>query len=96
MSAVQLIKFTSGEEILCTEISVGSGATVVKDPVTLVYHQNEKGSVSVGFSPFMPYHEGNVTLWHNSIAAVSEPKKEIVDEYTRIFSGIVIASADSI
>lgn len=96
MSDVKLIKFTSGEEILCTQISVGDSATVVKDAVTLVYHQNEQGSVSVGFSPFMPYHEGSIALWHNSIAAVSDPQAQILSEYTRIFSGIVIAPAGSI
>lgn len=96
MSDVKLVKLTSGEEIMYTEISVGDSATVVKDAVTLVYHQTEQGTVSVGFSPFMPYHEGSIAIWHNSISAVSEPQAQMLAEYTRVFSGIVLASADSV
>lgn len=96
MSDVKLYKLTSGEEILATEISVGTSATIVKDAVTLVYHQTEQGQVSVGFSPFMPYHEGTIALWHNGIGAVSTPQDQVKNEYTRIFSGIVIAPAGSI
>ena len=96
MSDVKLVKLTSGEEIMYTQISVGDSATVVKDAVTLVYHQTEQGTVSVGFSPFMPYHDGTIAIWHNSIAAVSEPQAQMLAEYTRVFSGIVLASAGSI
>lgn len=96
MSDVKLVKLTSGEEIMYTQISVGDSATVVKDVVTLVYHQTEQGNVSVGFSPFMPYHDGTIAIWHNSIAAVSEPQAQMLAEYTRIHSGIVLASANSI
>jgi hypothetical protein len=93
---VVLCKLTSGEEIMYTEISTGTGATIVKDVVTLVYHQNDKGNVSVGFSPFMPYHEGSIAIWHNSIAAVSKPQQQLLSEYTRIHSDIIIAPANSI
>jgi hypothetical protein len=96
MSDVKLAKLTSGEEIMYTEISVGDGATVIKDPVTLVYQQTEQGNVSVGFSPFMPYHDGSIAIWHNAISAVSTPQKQLLSEYTRIHSGIVLASAGSI
>lgn len=93
---IVLCKLTSGEEIMYTEISTGTGATIVKDVVTLVYHQTEQGTVSVGFSPFMPYHEGTIALWHNGMAAVSQPQAQMLAEYTRVHSGIVLASADSI
>lgn len=96
MSDVRLAKLTSGEEILYTEVSVGDGATVIKDPVTLVYQQTEQGTVSVGFSPFMPYHDGTIALSHSGVAAVSTPTAQLLSEYTRIYSGIVLASANSI
>ena len=93
---IVLCKLTSGEEIMYTEISTGTGATIVKDVVTLVYHQTEQGTVSVGFSPFMPYHDGTISIWHNAVAAVGDPQAQMLAEYTRVFSGIVLASADSI
>lgn len=96
MSDIKLAKLTSGEEIMYTQISVGDNATVIKDAVTLVYHQTEQGTVSVGFSPFMPYHDGTISIWHNAVAAVGDPQAQMLAEYTRVFSGIVLASADSI
>lgn len=96
MSDVKLVKLTSGEEIMYTQVALVDNATVVKDAVTLVYHQTEQGTVSVGFSPFMPYHDGTISINHTAVAAVSEPQAQMLAEYTRIFSGIVLASADSI
>ena len=97
MSDVKLFKLTSGEEILATKMSSSNGtATVIEDAVTLVYHQTEQGSVSVGFSPFMPYHEGSIELFHSAIAAESNAQEQVVAEYNRIFSKIVIAPANAI
>lgn len=93
---IVLCKLTSGEEIMYTEISTGDGATVIKDAVTLIYQQTEQGTVSVGFSPFMPYHDGSIAIWHNAIAAVSRPTKQLLSEYTRINSNIIVAPAGSI
>jgi hypothetical protein len=90
-----LIKLTSSEEILCTQISSGSGAMVIKDAVLLIYRQAKEGAMSVGFAPFMPYAEGSISLNHSAIASNSYPKQDLADEYNRIFgSGIVIAGAN--
>ena len=95
MSDVKLVKLTSGEEIMYTQISVGDSATVVKDAVTLVYHQTEQGTVSVGFSPFMPYSEGTIAIYDESICGITDVKKELLSEYNRIYgSGIVLAGAN--
>jgi hypothetical protein len=95
MADIKLIKFVSGEEIICTLISAGEGAKVIKDGVTLVYHQTKEGTVSVGFSPFMPYHDGTIAVYDSSIAAITDVKKELLSEYNRIYgSGIVLAGAN--
>lgn len=96
MSELVYYKLVSGEEIVAKEISVGTGATIIDDAVTLVYHQTDKGGVSVGFAPFMPQGEGTVALWHSGIAAVGRPNDQVKAEHVRIFSGIVLASAGSI
>lgn len=97
MADIKLIKFTSGEEIVCSLISSGEGAMVIENGVTLVYHQNKEGTVSVGFSPFMPYHDGTIAIYHTSIAAVTDVKKELLNEYNRIYgSGIVLADASQL
>jgi len=95
MADIKLIKFTSGEEIICELISAGETAKVIKNGVTLVYHQTKEGTVSVGFSPFMPYHEGTIAIYDSSITAVTDVKKELLSEYNRIYgSGIVLAGAN--
>lgn len=95
MADIKLIKFVSGEEIICELISAGEGAKVIKNGVTLVYHQTEKGTVSVGFSPFMPYSEGTIAIYDESICGITDVKKELLSEYNRIYgSGIVLAGAN--
>ena len=95
MSELVYYKLVSGEELVAKQVSVGDTATVIDDAVTLVYHQTDKG-VSVGFAPFMPQGEGKATLYHSGIAAVGVPNDQVRSEHTRIFSGIVLASAGSI
>ncbi|NDB60292.1 hypothetical protein EB001_17835 [bacterium] len=90
-----LIKLTSSEEILCTQISSGEGAMIIKDAVLLIYRQAKEGAMSVGFAPFMPYADGTISLNHSAISANGYPKQDLADEYNRIFgSGIVIAGAN--
>ena len=97
MADIKLIKFVSGEEIICEQVSAGEGAKVIKNGVTLVYHQTEKGTVSVGFSPYMPYSDGTIAVYDASIQSITDVKKELLNEYNRIYgSGIVLADASQL
>lgn len=87
MDKIVLYRLDNGDEVIATQVSVGEGATVIKDSVALVYHQTDKG-VSVGFAPFMPQSDGSITLWHSGISAVSKPNEQVLKEYNRIFSKI--------
>lgn len=87
MANVALYRLTNGDEVIASEVSVGDSARVVTDAVALVYHQTDKG-VSVGFAPFMPQSDGNITIWDNAISAVSQPNEQVLKEYNRIFSKI--------
>jgi hypothetical protein len=95
MANIVLIKFVSGEEVIADLISSGESAKVISDAVTLVYRQTENGKMTVGFAPFMPYAEGTITLYDNSILAISQPQEDLKNEFNRIFgSGIVVAQAN--
>lgn len=97
MADINLIKFMSGEEIICEIVSAGDGAKVIKNGVTLVYHQTKEGTVSVGFSPYMPYSDGTIAIMDSSIQSVTQVKKELLNEYNRIYgSGIVVAAANEL
>ena len=90
-----LVKLTSSEEIMCTQISSGEGAMVIKDAVLLIYRQAKEGAMTVGFAPYMPYVDGTISLNHSAVASTGYPKQDLADEYNRIFgSGIVIAGAN--
>ena len=95
MADIRLIKFTSGEEIIGNILDTKEEAYTIKDGVTLVYHQTKEGTVSVGFSPFMPYSTGDIDVLKASIAATASVKQELLNEYNRIYgSGIVLAGAN--
>ena len=97
MADINLIKFMSGEEIICEIVSAGDGAKVIKNGVTLVYHQTKEGTVSVGFSPYMPYSDGTIAIMDSSIQSVTQVKKELLNEYNRIYgAGIVLAGANEL
>lgn len=94
---VIMYKLVSGEDILATFVSEGTESTIVDDAVSLVYQQTgQQGKMSVGFAPFMPYAEGTIALRNAAIAVASTPKAEMLNEYNRIFSKIIIAPAGSI
>jgi len=94
---VVMYKLTSGEDILATLVSDGDTSAVIEDAVSLVYQPTgREGQMTVGFAPFMPHAEGTVALRHSAIAVATSPKSEMLSEYNRIFSKIVIAPAGMI
>jgi hypothetical protein len=95
MSDVVMFRLDNGDEVVADRVSKNECSTVIRDAVALVYHQTDKG-VSVGFAPFMPQSDGDITLWHGGISAVATPNPQVLKEYTRIFSKIEIAPAGSI
>lgn len=99
MSEIKLFKLTSGEEIMAQVESVhkDSGAFNLVDAVSLVYQQAGDGRMTVGFAPFMPYADDKViTLYVGAVATSANPTDQILNEYKRVFSKIVIAPAGSI
>ena len=97
MADIKLIKFGSGEEIICTLLSETETTKRVKQAVTLVYRPQDGGKMSVGFAPHMPYAEGEITIQTSAIQGIADVAQDVYNEYNRIFgSGIVVASANSI
>jgi hypothetical protein len=68
----------------------------LKKPAQIVVQQTERG-MGVGLAPYMPYVEGNVSLYRNAIASEGEPVEQMQNEYNRLFgSGIQIAPASAL
>lgn len=89
---VKLFKLVSGEEII-SEASLEGTDYTLKNAVVLVFQQMGGGQVSTNFAPFMPYSKGTITLQGNAVIAISDVKDELLTEYNRIFSNIIVASS---
>lgn len=90
MSEIILIKLISGEEIIATLVGSSQDSIELKDAVTIAYHPTEGGKMSAGFAPHMPYSEGNLTLYSSAIAFRAGVKEDMLNEYKRIFGGIIV------
>lgn len=93
MSNIKLFRLTSGEEILVDVVNTTDDHVEIKDAVVLVYHRAAEDKMSVGFAPFMPYAEGNITLFNRAIETTAVCTEQLLGEYTRIFGKIQVAPA---
>lgn len=92
---IKVFKLLNGEEIIANTKLTGLGYTLY-DPAAIVIQQTEKG-VGVGLAPYMPYAEGEITLYASSIATEGIPSKNMANEYNRLFgSGIEIVPASAL
>lgn len=96
MNKVKVFKMINGEDLIGEVVGNFDAFVEMKNPAQIMLQQTQTG-VGVGLAPYMPYVDGNLQLSRSAIAAEGEPKKEMVNEYNRIFgSGIVVAPANAI
>lgn len=96
MSDIKLFKLISGEELIARVVLRGLWIEI-QESVTLVYQQVGEGRMSVGFAPYMPYAaEKSILLNPSAVASEATPTEQILSEYNRVFSKIVIAPANAI
>lgn len=95
MSNLKLFKFISGEEAVANVVKETATTVEINNAVTLVYHQVAEGKMSVGFAPFMPYADGDISLEKTAIAASAPPTEQIANEHLRVFSGIVLPGSST-
>jgi len=96
MNDIKIIKLTSGEEIIANIVVSDNDTIEIKEAVALMYQQLDGGRMSVGFAPYMPYANDNITLYKSAIASTASVKGPLLAEYNRSFSNIIIAPAGSI
>lgn len=88
--SVTLFKLISGEEIIGTLVGTSPDYVELKDTVTIAYQPTNDGKMSAGFAPHMPYAGGNLTLYSSAIAFRADLKEDMLNEYKRIFGGIIV------
>lgn len=93
---IKVWKLISGEELIAEQVEHSSDSIVMKSPATIIMQQTENG-VGLALMPYMPYADGNITLFKQSIASVGAPSQKMVNEYNRLFgTGIQIAPASAL
>lgn len=93
---IELIKTINGEEIIATITSEDMSTLVLKDTVTVAYHPTGDGKMSAGFAPHMPYSDGQIRMSKTAVAFRAEVKQDMLNEYKRIFGGIITPSSSII
>ena len=77
MQTVQLIKLTSGEELLGRVSQCESGTYTITMPVTIVQDEN-----NMGFEPFMPYSDSDSFEISNvNVILAANPTASLKDYY---------------
>lgn len=89
MNEIVLFKLISGEEIIGTVYNTTDTEFELEDSVTIAYHSAGDGKMSAGFAPHIPYAEGNIFLSKSAVAFRSAVKEDMLNEYKRIFGGII-------
>ena len=95
MSEVKVFKTINGEEIITEVVDVKETYYVMKEPATLVLQETETG-VKVGLLPYMPYANGNIALYANSVMAEAIPADSLISEYNRVFGSGIVTPSQSI
>lgn len=89
MNEIVLIKLISGEELIGSLVGSAPEYIELKNVVTIAYHPTGDGKMSAGFAPHMPYAEGNLILYTPAIAFRAQLKEDMLNEYKRVFGGII-------
>lgn len=89
MNEIVLIKLISGEELIASLVGSTPEYLELKNVVTIAYHPTGDGKMSAGFAPHMPYADGNLILYSPAIAFRARLKEDMLNEYKRIFGGII-------
>ena len=90
---IKLIKFNTGEEVICEVLKVQGDYTTFKNALTMVW--NGKAIQAVPFS--MNINDGQeIKVFHENIQFNTEPRKELIEQYKQQFSSIIAPSSSII
>lgn len=85
---IKLIKFTTGEEVVCDVIDDATAGRPLtfKNGLTMVWN----GQQITGIPFSMNVEDGQeITVSSESIIFITEPRKDLIDQYKQQFSSII-------
>lgn len=93
---VRVFKLINGEELISSsKMNIPGNAYLLEKPAVIMIQQTEQG-VGVGVAPYMPYAQGEVTLYLSAIASEGLPDIKMENEYSRIFGSGIQLTASSV
>jgi len=78
-------KLSSGEELLANVVDEDAFQFTVSNPAQIAIQPKEDGSIGLMIAQFMPYSEGNITIFKSALMAVGIPAEGLVQEYQSKF-----------
>jgi hypothetical protein len=78
-------KLSSGEELLAGIVEEDAFQFIVSNPAQIAIQSKEDGSIGLMIAQFMPYSEGNITIFKSAIMTVGNPAEGLVAEYESKF-----------
>jgi hypothetical protein len=85
MTVTKCFKLSSGEEILAGIVDEDAFQFTVSNPAQIAIQPKEDGSIGLMIAQFLPYAEGDITIYKSAIMTVGNPAQGLVDEYTSKF-----------
>lgn len=90
---LQILRLSTGEEIMGEVTSNSGQAITIKNPVRVVVvpSKTDPNNPSVGFAPFMQWTDDkDLTLNASHVITTASPITEFVNQYNGMFGGIVV------
>ncbi len=94
--SIVIFKLVSGEEMIGEVFNTYAEHHEIKNSAVVMLQRTEQG-MGVALMPYMPYCDGNIKFFKDSIVAEGEPSQNMVNEYNRLYgSGIQVAPASAL
>lgn len=78
-------KLVSGEELLANVVDEDAFQYTLSNPAQIAIQPKEDGSIGLMIAQFLPYAEGDITVFKSALITVGNPAKALVDEYNSKF-----------
>lgn len=91
MSNIKIIKLSTGEELIGDVEDKGLWYSVKNAVIiAIVPSRTNPQQPSIGLAPWLPYAENDpILISKNSVVYEAKPVKEMINNYSSIFSGII-------
>jgi len=87
MTEVQILKLTTGEELLCSIVSKSESDTVAKHPILIIRGAEEQ----LSFAPYMPFADiESLTINSSSIMFACTPTEKLSEAYLQMTGEIIV------